>query len=343
MKKEKKKIEQERRKNYTKLYKSGVMGMILPERDKFLVAAKYSKNPKLTDKEVAEIFYMAGFSEKVLSGPAINVKLNNARKKLDEIIKRYGSVETLIDHFKKTAKRNETINEEKQHCLIDELNLSDKVFDMLENLGFISTADIINNYNILLCVEDLDKKDLFEIVNAVHNKGLSFFKYDEERIKRDPELQKYQSIDCLNLSIRAEHCLRAFGISKLGQLTAMPEVSLPNIRLLGRKGTAEVIEKVHGLGMSFEGEPTLSSSDNMSANELLDRNRYLNDLNGVSQNFLELSEQEFKDLIGKYLKTSEFNKKVLEGLEMLKRDITLFQEAVQEEVAQGAHVKRKKI
>lgn len=93
--------------------------------------------------------------------------------------------------------------------------------------------------------------------------------------------------------------------------------------------------------MSFEGEPTLSSSDNMSANELLDRNRYLNDLNGVSQNFLELSEQEFKDLIGKYLKTSEFNKNVLEGLEMLKRDITLFQEAVQEEVAQGVHVKRK--
>lgn len=343
MKEEKKKIEQERRKNYTELYKSGVMGMILPAKEKFIIAAKYSRDPKLTDKEVAEIFYMAGFSEKVLSGPAINVKLNNARKKLDEIIKRYGSVETLIDHFKKTAKRNETINEEKQHCLIDELNLSDKVFDMLENLGFISTADIINNYNILLCVEDLDKKDLFEIVNAVHNKGLSFFKYDEERIKRDPELQKYQSIDCLNLSIRAEHCLRAFGISKLGQLTAMPEVSLPNIRLLGRKGTAEVIEKVHGLGMSFEGEPTLSSSDNMSANELLDRNRYLNDLNGVSQNFLELSEQEFKDLIGKYLKTSEFNKKVLEGLEMLKRDITLFQEAVQEEVAQGAHVKRKKI
>ena len=342
MKEEKKKIEQERRKNYTKLYKSGVMGMILPAKEKFIIAAKYSRDPKLTDEEVAKIYQMAGFSERILSGPAINVKLNGARHKLDQMIERHdGSVETLIEHFKTPAKRNEKINEEKQHCLIDELNLSDKVFDMLENLGFISTADIINNYNILLCVEDLDKKDLFEIVNAVHNKGLSFFKYDEERIKRDPELQKYQSIDCLNLSIRAEHCLRAFGISKLGQLTAMPEVSLPNIRLLGRKGTAEVIEKVHGLGMSFEGEPTLSSSDNMSANELLDRNRYLNDLNGVSQNFLELSEQEFKDLIGEYLKTSESNKKVLEGLEMLKRDITLFQEAVQEEVAQGVHVKRK--
>ena len=341
MKEEKKKIEQERRKNYTKLYKSGVMGMILPAKEKFIIAAKYSRDPKLTDEEVAKIYQMAGFSEKVLSGTAINVKLNKAREKLDEIIGRYGSAEEVIEHFKTPAKRNEKINEEKQHCLIDELNLSDKVFDMLENLGLISTADIINNYNILLCVEDLDKKDLFEIVNAVHNKGLSFFKYDEERIKRDPELQKYQSIKCLNLSIRAEHCLRAFGISKLGQLTAMPEVSLPNIRLLGRKGTAEVIEKVHGLGMSFEGEPTLSSSDNMSANELLDRNRYLNDLNGVSQNFLELSEQEFKDLIGKYLKTSESNKKFLEELEMLKRDITLFQEAVQEEVAQGAHVKRK--
>ena len=340
MKEEKKKREQERRKNYTELYKSGVMGMILPERDKFLVAAKYSKNPKLTDKEVAEIFYMAGFSEKVLSGPAINVKLNNARKKLDEIIKRHGgSVKEVIEHFKTPAKMDK-LNEGKQHCLIDELNLSDKVFSILEILGCKSTVDIINNYKLLLRVENLDKKDLFEIVHAVHNRGLSFSKYDEERIKNDVDLQKYQPFKESNLSIRIINCLTIAGFETWGDVANRKIESLPSIRLLGGPGCARVANEVHKFGLSFQDEPSLKSSDNMCVSELLDQNWRLNDLNEVNQDFLVHSEQEFKNLIEEYEESSQSNYYILERLRLLREDIGAFEEAVQE--YKGGNVKKKK-
>jgi len=52
------------------------------------------------------------------------------------------------------------------------------------------------------------------------------------------------SIDILDLSVRAEHCLQRAGITTIGQLCALTEYELSRLRNMGAKSIKEVIGKL---------------------------------------------------------------------------------------------------
>ena len=56
------------------------------------------------------------------------------------------------------------------------------------------------------------------------------------------------SIEVLDLSARAEHCLQRVGVTTIGQLCAMNEEELFRIRNIGKKTVEEVKDKLSKLG-----------------------------------------------------------------------------------------------
>ena len=56
------------------------------------------------------------------------------------------------------------------------------------------------------------------------------------------------SIEVLDLSARAEHCLQRVGFATIGQLCAMNEEELFRIRNMGKKTVEEVKDKLSKLG-----------------------------------------------------------------------------------------------
>ena len=56
------------------------------------------------------------------------------------------------------------------------------------------------------------------------------------------------SIELLDLSARAEHCLQRVGVATIGQLCAMNEEELFRIRNMGKKTVEEVKDKLSKLG-----------------------------------------------------------------------------------------------
>ena len=56
------------------------------------------------------------------------------------------------------------------------------------------------------------------------------------------------SIEVLDLSARAEHCLQRVGVTTIGQLCAMNEEELFRIRNMGKKTVEEVKDKLSKLG-----------------------------------------------------------------------------------------------
>ena len=56
------------------------------------------------------------------------------------------------------------------------------------------------------------------------------------------------SIEVLDLSARAEHCLQRVGVTTIGQLCAMNEEELFRIRNMGKKTVEEVKDKLSNLG-----------------------------------------------------------------------------------------------
>ena len=56
------------------------------------------------------------------------------------------------------------------------------------------------------------------------------------------------SIEVLDLSARAEHCLQRVGVATIGQLCAMNEEELFRIRNMGKKTVEEVKDKLSKLG-----------------------------------------------------------------------------------------------
>ena len=56
------------------------------------------------------------------------------------------------------------------------------------------------------------------------------------------------SIDILEFSARAEHCLQRAGVTTIGELCAMSEEELSKLRNMGKKSVEEVKEKLSKLG-----------------------------------------------------------------------------------------------
>ena len=94
----------------------------------------------------------------------------------------------------------------------------------------------------------LDEEEYLEVVFG--KKSVKARARDEISL-RDAEAGQVSddlSIEVLDLSARAEHCLQRVGVTTIGQLCAMNEEELFRIRNMGKKTVEEVKDKLSKLG-----------------------------------------------------------------------------------------------
>ena len=103
--------------------------------------------------------------------------------------------------------------------------------------------------NVPLC--ELDEEEWVEAVFGIKNsrrcEKTANSKSNEVSLQDDPTCAD-ASIDILDLSARAEHCLQRVGITTIGELCAMSEEELSKLRNMGKKSVEEVKEKLSKLG-----------------------------------------------------------------------------------------------
>ena len=108
--------------------------------------------------------------------------------------------------------------------------------------------------NVPLC--ELDEEEWLEVVFGI--------KSSSSDVKKNPggksdtvSLQGSStcgdaSIDRLELSARAEHCLQRAGITTIGELCAMSEEELSKLRNMGKKTVEEVKAKLRKMGYELK-------------------------------------------------------------------------------------------
>ena len=108
--------------------------------------------------------------------------------------------------------------------------------------------------NVPLC--ELDDEEWLEVVFGI--------KSSSSDVKKNPggksdtvSLQGSStcgdaSIDILELSARAEHCLQRAGITTIGELCAMSEEELSKLRNMGKKTVEEVKAKLRKMGYELK-------------------------------------------------------------------------------------------
>lgn len=103
--------------------------------------------------------------------------------------------------------------------------------------------------NVPLC--ELDEEEWLEVVFGIKNsrrcEKTANSKSNAVSLQDDPTCAD-ASIDILDLSARAEHCLQRAGITTIGELCAMSEEELSKLRNMGKKSVEEVKEKLSKLG-----------------------------------------------------------------------------------------------
>ena len=104
--------------------------------------------------------------------------------------------------------------------------------------------------NVPLC--ELDEEEWLEVVFGI--------KSSRSDVKKNPggksdtvSLQGSStcgdaSIDILELSARAEHCLQRAGVTTIGELCAMSDEELSRLRNMGKKTVEEVKAKLRKMG-----------------------------------------------------------------------------------------------
>ena len=111
-----------------------------------------------------------------------------------------------------------------------------------EDIGKIT----LKGLSVPLC--RLDEEEYLEVVFG--KKSVKARARDEISL-RDAEAGQVSddlSIEVLDLSARAEHCLQRVGVTTIGQLCAMNEEELFRIRNMGKKTVEEVKDKLSKLG-----------------------------------------------------------------------------------------------
>ena len=104
--------------------------------------------------------------------------------------------------------------------------------------------------NVPLC--ELDEEEWLEVVFGIK----SSIRYRKKNAGGKSDAVGLQgsstcadaSIDILELSARAEHCLQRAGVTKIGELCAMSEEELSKLRNMGKKTVEEVKAKLRKMG-----------------------------------------------------------------------------------------------
>lgn len=101
--------------------------------------------------------------------------------------------------------------------------------------------------NVPLC--ELTEEEYMWVVFGIKDyakkgrRGGQIYIQEQENVQ-----QAEESIDVLELSVRAEHCLQRAGIRTIAQLCNMTEWELAKLRNMGAKSVKEVKEKLAKLG-----------------------------------------------------------------------------------------------
>lgn len=103
--------------------------------------------------------------------------------------------------------------------------------------------------NVPLC--ELDEEEWLEVVFGIKS-SRSYRKNanskNNARSSQNDSTHDDASIDILDLSARAEHCLQRAGIGTIGELCAMSQEELSRLRNMGKKSVEEVKAKLGKLG-----------------------------------------------------------------------------------------------
>ena len=107
----------------------------------------------------------------------------------------------------------------------------------------------LKGLSVPLC--ELDEEEWLEVVFGIKNssncqKNVNS-KSNAISLQDDPTCGD-TSIDILDLSARAEHCLQRAGITTIGELCAMSEEELSKLRNMGKKTVEEVKAKLRKMG-----------------------------------------------------------------------------------------------
>ena len=103
--------------------------------------------------------------------------------------------------------------------------------------------------NVPLC--ELDEEEWLEVVFGIKSSRScgknANSKSNAISLQDDPTCAD-ASIDILELSARAEHCLQRAGVTTIGELCTMSEEELSRLRNMGKKTVEEVKAKLRKMG-----------------------------------------------------------------------------------------------
>ena len=110
----------------------------------------------------------------------------------------------------------------------------------------------LKGLSVPLC--ELDEEEWLEVVFGIKSsrscrKNVNS-KSNAVSLQDDPTCGD-TSLDILDLSARAEHCLQRAGITTIGELCAMSEEKLSRLRNMGKKSVEEVKEKLSKFGYAL--------------------------------------------------------------------------------------------
>ena len=108
--------------------------------------------------------------------------------------------------------------------------------------------------NVPLC--ELDEEEWLEVVFGIKSSSIDVKKNpggksDAVGLKGSSTCGD-ASIDILELSARAEHCLQRAGVTTIGELCAMSEEELSKLRNMGKKTVEEVKAKLRKTGYELK-------------------------------------------------------------------------------------------
>lgn len=100
----------------------------------------------------------------------------------------------------------------------------------------------------------LSREELSYVVYGINSPLSEIGFYDNIMITESAyaSTNDYRSIELLELSVRAEHCLKRAGIETIGQLCDMSELELSKLRNMGTKSIYEIKIKLETLGCKLK-------------------------------------------------------------------------------------------
>lgn len=270
--------DEKQRQIYLRLIEAGVTKSLLKENEEFVLRKRigYQEFNELTFPTIAQLYYEAGYSEKLLASSRMSQIFCKAVFKIDSMLEKY-SLEKLIQYFtinsledkKKYIKYlcdNKSLNE----LSINFLNLPIRLEHKLNKYGFFNLDDLVNaeSYSVK---KVLKSSEFSELKNKLKELGLNF----KGALLLEKKIEELTDEEKKNINIsdlfkrRTIYVLQKNYVYTIGDLLKMSYSKLYTLSYLGKSSLYEIMEKLHLLGYKLmdEEEFIYSNKDNLSFNQ----------------------------------------------------------------------------